>query len=51
MIVYIVTDGDYDEYGIDTVFLSKEKAEQYVKNMNEKDSYRTYRVEIYETED
>lgn len=51
MTVYIVTDGKYDEYGIDKVFLSKEKAEQYVKDMNEKYSCRYFRVEIYETED
>lgn len=51
MTVYIVTEGKYDEYSIEEVFLSKEKAEQYVKDGNEKDSCRTYRVEIYETKD
>lgn len=52
MIVYIVTDGSYSDYGIDKVFLSKEKAEHYVKYMNgAKHSYRDYRVETYETED
>ncbi len=51
MIIYIVTEGKYDEYSIEKVFLSKEKAEQYVKDMNEGHSYRTYRVEVYETED
>lgn len=51
MTVYIVTDGKYYEYGIDKVFLSKEKAERFVKDMNKEQSYTTYRVEIYETED
>ena len=30
MIIYVVTSGSYSDYGIDKVFLSKEKAESYV---------------------
>lgn len=51
MIIYVVTEGSYSDYGIDKVFLSKEKAEHYVKYMNGKYSYGDYRVETYETAD
>lgn len=51
MIIYVVTSGSYSDYGIDKVFLSKEKAESYAAYMNGADSYEDYRVETYETED
>lgn len=34
--IYIVTSGDYDDYCVDKVFFSKEKAELYTKEQNNK---------------
>lgn len=47
MKVYIVTSGTYSDYGIERVFLDKEKAEKYAEMMSSHD----YRVEEYETDD
>ena len=47
MKVYIVTSGTYSYYGIERVFLDKEKAEKYAEMMSSHD----YRVEEYETDD
>lgn len=32
MKVYIVTSGEYDDYGIENIFIDKQKAEHYVKH-------------------
>lgn len=46
MTVYVVTSGLYSDYGIDCVFVNKEKAEKYVKLRGKTDSsvhpYETY---------
>lgn len=42
MKVYIVTSGDYDEYQIDEVFSTKEKAEEYIEYFGD-----DYRIEEY----
>lgn len=34
--IYIVTAGIYDDYHIEKVFFSKEKAEEYAKEQNDK---------------
>lgn len=49
MKIYIVTSGCYSDYGIDAVFLSKEKAEFYAKHCAIKEDYPE--VEEYETSD
>ena len=50
MKVYIVTRGSYSDYHIEAVFLSKEKAEYYVK-YNSGSYYDTPYIEEYDTED
>lgn len=42
MKVYIVTSGDYDDYNIDEVFSTKEKAEEYIEYFGD-----DYRIEEY----
>lgn len=42
MKVYIVTSGDYDDYQIDEVFSTKEKAEEYIEYFGD-----DYRIEEY----
>lgn len=50
--VYVVTSGKYSDYGIEAVFLDKEKAEQYVEiaNVGEYDPYDESRIEEYESD-
>lgn len=50
MKVYVVTSGEYSDYGIEKVFLSKEKADIYC-NLHNARSYSTCVVEEYETDD
>jgi hypothetical protein len=49
MKVYVITSGSYSDYGIDKVFLDKEKAEKYVELS--KDKWDEPRIEIYETDE
>lgn len=49
MIVYIVTEGRYSDYGIRAVFLSREKAAAYIKANEGK--YDDYFIEELETSD
>ena len=43
MKVYIVTSGDYDDYSIDEVFSTKEKAEEYIEYFGD-----GYHIEEYD---
>lgn len=45
MKVYIITSGSYSDYGIDRVFLKKEKAKEFIK------LYTNCEIEEYETSD
>lgn len=49
MIIYIVTSGEYSDYGIEAVYTDQEAAEKHVKlgNLSREDSYR---LETYETD-
>lgn len=49
MKVYVITSGSYSDYGIDKVFLDKEKAERYVELS--KDKWDEPRIEVYETDE
>ena len=49
MKVYIITSGEYSDYGIDKVFLDKAKAEEYVRLNSRK--YDEPTIEEYETSD
>lgn len=51
MKVYIVTAGEYSDYGIQKVFLDQDKAEKYAKYRNGYNSWDDYRVEEYDTFD
>lgn len=44
--IYIVTSGDYSDYGIEAVFSTKEKAEEYVQQHG-----TNYRVEDYDIDE
>ena len=45
MKVYIVTSGDYDDYHIDEVFSTKEKAEEYIEYFGDKYSIEEYSLD------
>ena len=52
MKIYVVTSGEYSEYGIDSVFIDKHKAEIYCAENNKSEyGYNDYRIEEYESED
>ena len=44
--IYIVTSGDYSDYGIEAVFSTKEKAEEYVQQHG-----TNYRIEDYDIDE
>lgn len=46
--VYIVTSGEYSDYGIVAVFKTKEEAELLLKQHNYEGLYYKYRIEEYE---
>lgn len=51
--VYLVTSGDYSDYGINAAFSTAELAQAYCDEMNTKDgtythTYKEYGVEIYD---
>lgn len=47
--VYIVTSGEYSDYGIDACFSTKEKAQEFLKNRKKiGDSFWSARIEEYE---
>ena len=43
--IYLVTSGEYSDYGIDGVFTSKELAEKFIKSFNTKDSFERMNIE------
>lgn len=43
--IYIVTDGDYSDYGIRAVFSTKEKAEEYCKHYQALSKYNEPQIE------
>lgn len=49
MKIYIVTSGEYSDYGIEAVFTSKAKADKYVKINNVIDYASSFQVGTYET--
>ena len=49
MTVYIVTSGEYSDYGINAVFTSQEQAELYITTMPDADR-ESYFIEPYETD-
>jgi len=51
MTVYIVTSGEYSDYGINVVFSTREKADAYVKIHNRGGPYDSAGVEEYEVDD
>lgn len=50
MKIYIVTSGSYSDYGINCVFSTKEKADEYVKMKNLSDRWEDYNVEEYDVD-
>lgn len=50
MLIFVVTTGEYSDYGIDSMFSSKELAEQYIQTQvdPEEPRFREYRIEEYE---
>lgn len=51
MKVYVVTSGEYSSYGIEAIFLTREKAELYCANHNVIEEYTWYDIEEYDTMD
>ena len=51
MKVYVVTVGEYSDYGIEKIFLCKSKAEKYIEIYNNKGKYYSAQLEEYETYD
>ncbi|CAH0305815.1 DUF7336 domain-containing protein [Priestia megaterium] len=49
--VYIVTSGTYSDYGINSVFQSEEKAQEFVDLMEKRSSYSDYDIEEYSVVD
>lgn len=51
-IVYIVTSGEYSDYGINAVFSTEEKAKEYIAQFNDKGTYpRPYFINEYIIDD
>ena len=44
--VYLVTSGDYSDYGVDAVFTSEELANKFIRSFEK--SYKEFRVEEYD---
>ncbi len=51
MTIYAVTSGSYSDYGIEQVFLTREKALAFIKAREAKYKWGNYRIEVYETYD
>lgn len=51
MKIYIVTSGEYSDYGINAVFLDKHEAELYCATHNKKKRWCDCVIEEYETKD
>ena len=51
MTIYVVTSGEYSEYGVDAVFLDKEKAMLYCAAHNVKETDDPCWIEEYDTYD
>lgn len=51
MTIYLVTSGEYSEYGVDAVFLDKEKAMLYCAAHNVKETDDPCWIEEYDTYD
>ena len=49
MIVYVITTGEYSDYGIEAVVLEKEKAEELKKLYS--NDWGVVRIETYDTDD
>lgn len=48
MQVYVVTSGEYSNYGINAIFSTAEKAQEYVSMKEFTDAYESYRINIWE---
>lgn len=46
-IAYVVSSGEYSDYSVDCVFLSREAADEYVERRNRMERYESYRVEEF----
>ena len=51
MKIYAVTSGSYSDYGIDQLFLTREKALAYIKSREAENRWEHYRIEAYDTYD
>lgn len=50
MQVYVVTSGEYSNYGINAIFSTAEKAQEYVNMKEFTDTYESYRINIWEVD-
>ena len=47
MQVYVVTSGEYSDYGIDAIFSTAEKAQEYVSMKEFTDEHECYRINVW----
>jgi hypothetical protein len=50
MKVYVVTSGEYSNYGINTIFSTRELAQEYVDLKKFTDEYETYHIQSWEVD-
>lgn len=50
MQVYVVTSGEYSDYGIDAIFSTAEKAQEYVSMREFTDTYESYRINVWDVD-
>ena len=50
MQVYVVTSGEYSDYGIDGIFSTAEKAQEYVSMREFTDENESYRINVWEVD-
>ena len=51
MKIYVVTSGEYSDYGIDAVFVDEEKARKYCAERNSESDWCDCDIETYDTDD
>ena len=51
MQVYVVTSGEYSDYGINAIFSTAEKAQEYVSMKEFTDEHESYRINIWDVDE
>lgn len=51
MQVYVVTSGEYSDYGINAIFSTAEKAQEYISMKEFTNNYESYRINVWEVDE